>query len=53
MEALIAKLLTALGTEEMFRVPGLVKGCDTFLLWNKKNNVKEVNDKRNHVEIIL
>lgn len=31
MEAVLAKLFSALGTEEMFRVPGLVQRCHTFV----------------------
>lgn len=31
MEAVVAELLTALRTEEVLGVPGLVQGCHTFL----------------------
>lgn len=38
MEAIVAELLTTLGAEEVFSMPGLIQGSHTFLKWKKKVN---------------
>lgn len=39
MEALLAELLTALGAEEMLRVPGFIQSGDAFLNENETKKI--------------